>query len=199
MSIRPTRRVSSSLLALALGMSAAAAQPAKKPAPTALILACRIQGGGFAITDPTGQILESGDGVPFAPPPRATLRITTTPASVQVTDGSLPHPGCATGPVLQSPISTPKASVPKAPVEVTWCDATYQITRTEGRAYAIRSKASTIIAGGEQAGDTMQSFMVGTCTSREPAPDDQLQRLASSPSHQSPDRRHPVAPRKRPR
>lgn len=132
---------------------AASAGNAEGATPSILTLACDVSGGGYAIRDAGGHVLENGDGVPLSPPARSVLRIMAAPPRVQVTAGVLPHPGCAAGPVLQS----------LDPVRFTWCQARYEIVPGEAGEYTLRSTSSTAIASASHRDDTMEAFMVGEC------------------------------------
>ncbi len=139
---------------------AASAGQAQESAHSVLTLACRVSGGGYAIRDAGGHVLDNGDGVPLSPPARSVLRITAAPPRVRVTAGVLPHPGCAAGPVLDS-LGPVLHSLD--PVRFTWCQARYEIVPFEAGEYTLRSTSSSAMASGPHRGDTMEAFMVGEC------------------------------------
>lgn len=131
------------------------AAPPGSSSSTVLTLDCLMSGGGYAIKDAGGVILENGDGVPFSPQPHAVLRVTAAPPRVLVTDGVLPHPDCTSGPVLDS----------FAPVRFTWCKARYEITPREVGKYSFVSTSISALTDGPHRGDLMDAFIVGACTS----------------------------------
>ncbi len=132
---------------------AVAAGQAAGSAPSVLVLACQVSGGGYAIRDAGGHIRENGDGVPLSPPVRSVLRITAAPPRVRVTAGVLPHPVCAAGPVLHD----------LHPVRFSWCQARYELVPGEAGEYTLRSTSSSAMANAPDHGDTMEAFMVGEC------------------------------------
>ena len=140
-------------LGCATVLQAASAGQAGGSAPSVLTLACDVSGGGSAIRDAGGRVLENGDGVPLSLPARSVLRITAAPPRVQVTAGVLPHPGCAAGPVLHG----------SDPVRFTWCQARYEVVPGEAGEHALHSTSSSAMASGPHRGDTMEAFLVGGC------------------------------------
>lgn len=143
------------LLFLNGSWAATLAETSKPTSSTSFGLTCHVSGGDYAIKSASGQMLESGDGMPFPAGPRVLLDITTDPPEVRVVEGALPHPDCPTGPVLET----------SAPLRFSWCQAHYDLEARDAGGFLLRSTSRWTIDAAPHRGDVMEAFFVGDCVS----------------------------------